>query len=243
MTPPRLHRALEASFDELSARVPATIGVAIAYPDEVRSLGHWSVGVAWSTIKVPLAIAALRNEPSRPDDLVVKAISQSDNVASESLWSQLGEPTDAARQVQAVLRECGDSTTIVESRRLRACYTAFGQTQWALRDQARFAANLASVPDAAVVINLMKRLVAEQQWGLAAKGIAAKGGWGPGVEHGYLVRQFGILPTELGMLGVAIAAEADSFQNGVSVLNTLTEWLFSHFGGPPNGTVAVLTQD
>ncbi|GAB3033884.1 serine hydrolase [Mycobacterium bourgelatii] len=231
MTAPRLHRALEASFDELSARVPATIGVAIAYPDEVRSLGPWSVGVAWSTIKVPLAIAALRNDPSRADDLAVKAISQSDNAASESLWSQLGDPTEAARQVQAVLREGGDSTTVVESRRLRAGYTPFGQTQWALRDQARFAANLAGVPDAAVVLDLMNRLVAEQQWGLAAKGVAAKGGWGPGVEDGYLVRQFGILPTELGVLGVAMAAEADTFQTGVGVLNTLTEWLFNHSDG------------
>lgn len=231
MTPPRLHRALEASFDELSARVPATIGVAIAYPDEVRSLGRWSVGVAWSTIKVPLAIAALRNDPSRADELAVKAISQSDNAASESLWSQLGDPVEAARQVQAVLREGGDSTTVVESRRLRAGYTPFGQTHWALRDQARFAANLAGVPDAAVVLDLMNRLVAEQQWGLSTKGVAAKGGWGPGVEDGYLVRQFGILPTELGELGVAIAAEADTFQTGVGVLNTLTEWLFNHCDG------------
>jgi len=54
MTPSRLQRALEASFDELSARVPATIGVAIASQGEVYSLGRWRLGVAWSTIKVPL---------------------------------------------------------------------------------------------------------------------------------------------------------------------------------------------
>ena len=40
----------------------------------------------------------------------------------------------------------------------------------------------------------MQRLTADQRWGLAAKGIAAKGGWGPGSGGDYLVRQFGIVP-------------------------------------------------
>jgi hypothetical protein len=54
--------ATEASFDEFAAALPATVGLAIAAPgnSEVYSLGRWSAGVAWSTIKVPLAIAALR---------------------------------------------------------------------------------------------------------------------------------------------------------------------------------------
>ncbi len=86
MTPPQL----EASFEELAATVPATTGIAIARPGitEVHSLGRWSGGVAWSTIKVPLAIAALRNDRARAHDLVVKAITESDNHASEQLWSQ-----------------------------------------------------------------------------------------------------------------------------------------------------------
>ena len=130
MTPPQL----EASFEELAAAVPATTGIAIARPGitEVYSLGRWSGGVAWSTIKVPLAIAALRNDRARANDLVVKAITESDNHASEQLWSELGEPADAARLVQAVVAEGGDTATVVESRRLRPGYTAFGQTQWPL---------------------------------------------------------------------------------------------------------------
>lgn len=225
MTPPSPHHALESSFAGLSALVPATIGVAIAYPDEVCSLGRWSTGVAWSTIKVPLAIAALRSDPVRAHDLVVKAITQSDNPASEHLWSQLGEPAQAALQVQAVIQECGDQTTVVESSRLRPGYTAFGQTQWTLVNQARFAAHLAADPDATAVVNVMSRLVAEHQWGLSAKGVAAKGGWGPGIGDDYLVRQFGILPTELGKLGVALAAQAENFKAGVDALELVTEWL------------------
>jgi hypothetical protein len=224
-----LELALEGSFEQLSAAVPANVGVAIARPDRTFSLGGWWSGVAWSTIKVPLAIAALRNDWLGARDLVVRAITESDNRASEELWSQLGEPMDAARRVQVVVAEGGDTATTVESRRLRRGFTAFGQTEWSLQRQARFAAELSSIPDAADVIDLMQRLVSGDQWGLAAKGIAAKGGWGPGVQGGYLVRQFGIVPTPSGQWGVALAADADDgeFETGVDVVNTMTDWLLS----------------
>lgn len=231
----RLTPQLEASFDELAATVPATIGMAIARPDvtEVYSLGRWSCGVAWSTIKVPLAIASLRRDPVRAHELVVKAITESDNHASEQLWSQLGEPADAARQVQAVVNECGDTATVVESQRIRLGFTAFGQTQWTLVDQARFATHLARMPDAAAVVGLMRRLVIDHRWGLAAKGVAAKGGWGPGVRGGYLVRQFGFVPTYSGHVGVALAAKAREFEAGIDVVDAMADWVFCHLPEPP----------
>ncbi len=209
----------------------ATIGVAVAAPGraEVFSLGKWSSGVAWSTIKVPLALAALRSDQPRAQELAVKAITKSDNRASERLWSLLGEPADAAARVQAVIRESGDAVTLVESRRLRPGFTAFGQTRWTLAGQARFAAQLPWIPGAAAVIDLMRHITTGQRWGLAAKGFAAKGGWGPGVADDYLVRQFGIVPTESGHAGVALAAEAHdgAFETGVDALNGVTDWLLS----------------
>jgi hypothetical protein len=233
MTSRPLELALEASFEQLSASVPANVGIAVARPDRTYSLGRWSSGVAWSTIKVPLAIAALRSDRSRAQDLVVKAITKSDNRAAEKLWSQLGDPADAARQVQVVVAECDDSATVVESRRLRRGFTAFGQTQWTLDRQARFAAQLPLIPDAPAVIGLMRQLAVDQRWGLAAKGIAAKAGWGPGVNGDYLVRQFGIMPTQSGQWGVALAAEAHDgeFETGVEVVNALSDWLVSRLPG------------
>lgn len=224
-----LELALEVSFDQLSAAVPADVGVAIARPDRTYSLGRWWSGVAWSTIKVPLAIAALRSDWLRAKDLAVQAITESDNRASEQLWSGLGDPMYAARQVQGIIAEGGDTATVVESRRLRRGYTAFGQTEWTLQRQARFAAELPSIPESADVIDLMRRLSTGNQWGLAAKGYAAKGGWGPGTHGEYLVRQFGIVPTPSGQWGVALAAEVHDgvFETGVDVLNTLAEWLIS----------------
>jgi hypothetical protein len=233
MTSRPLELALEASFEQLSATVPADVGIAVARPDRTYSLGRWSSGVAWSTIKVPLAIAALRNDRSRAQDLVVKAITESDNPASEQLWSQLGDPAHAARQVQAIVTECGDTATEVESRRLRRGFTAFGQTRWTLDRQARFAAQLPLIPDAAPVIDLMHQLTVAQRWGLAAKGIAAKAGWGPGVHDDHLVRQFGIVPTHSGQWGVALAAQVHDgvFETGVEVTNMLSDWLVSRLPG------------
>jgi beta-lactamase family protein len=212
--------ALQKSFNDLSSSLPATAGIAVAVAGgHPVSLGSWTSGVAWSTIKVPLAIAALAVDDA---DLVFKTITLSDNAAAEQLWSRLGD--SAAQLVQAVIREAGDPTTVVESRRLRAEYTPFGQTRWSLTDQARFAAGLARVPEASRVIELMSDLSAGHCWGLAAKGSAAKGGWGPGVADDYLVRQFAIISETI---GVALAVEVSDggYEAGVDAVNTLTDWL------------------
>jgi hypothetical protein len=192
-------------------------------------LGAWTTGVAWSTIKVPLAIAALRADAGSPD-LVTQAIAHSDNLAAEELWSQLGDPAAAATRVQAVIHQAGDQATVVESRRPRSGYTPFGQTQWSLAHQAQFAAGLPCVPDASPVVDLMRNLSTDHRWGLAAKGFAAKGGWGPGTAGEYLVRQFAIMPSEAGAVGIALAAEAQDgvFETGVDILDKLTDWLVDH---------------
>ncbi|ARG78177.1 hypothetical protein B1T51_11275 [Mycobacterium kansasii] len=224
---------LDQSFEKFAAAVPGVIGLAVAAPGrtETYTLGRWSTGVAWSTIKVPLAIAALRHDRSRAKDLAVKAITESDNVAAELLWLQLGDPPDAARRVQTVLREAGDADTVVEPRRLRPGVTAFGQTRWPLDRQAQFAAHLPGLADAVGVTDLMRQLCSDHRWGLADKSVAAKGGWGPGSDGDYLVRQFGFFPTESGYAGVALAARTAKFDSGVDVLNRMTDWLVNHFRG------------
>ncbi|WP_390888025.1 hypothetical protein [Candidatus Mycobacterium wuenschmannii] len=195
--------------------------MAIVFADGTTfSTRGWSSGVAWSTIKVPLAIAALRAGVSVPIDA---AITHSDNAVAEELWSALGD--DAALQVQAVIREAGDANTVVESRRLRPGYTPFGQTQWSLLDQARFAAGLGGVAGSARVLELMGALCEEHTWGLAARGFAAKGGWGPSRGEDYLVRQFGIVPHGSGVAGIALAAVLDrGYDIGVEMIDTMAKW-------------------
>ena len=214
---------MEAAFDRLAAATPATIGIAIVTETGLQSFGKWTSGVAWSTVKVPLAIAALRANPEAKS-LVIKAIVDSDNQASEALWSKLG--ATAAAQVQAVIAECGDTDTVVEAQRLRPGYTPFGQTRWPLTRQARFASHLPTLKTP--VAELMRNLTEEHRWGLAAKGYAAKGGWGPGTDGTYLVRQFGFTANESGHLGVALAAEARTFEAGVEAVDAITDWLDKH---------------
>ncbi len=215
------------SFHELSSQFSAEVGIAIAsVGSSPVSFGTWSSGVAWSTSKVPLVIAALRAGVGT-HELVALTIAQSDNDAAEQLWSQLGDPASAASQVQDVIREAGDAATVVESRRIREDYTPFGQTRWSLVDQARFAAGLTQVAGASPVVDLMRALTTDHRWGLAAKGFAAKGGWGPGLGDSYLVRQLGIVPTASGTVGVAIAAEVrdGEYEAGVDVVNRLADWV------------------
>lgn len=176
----------------------------------------------------PVGYAALLADREHAEPLVVKAITESDNPASERLWSLLGEPVDAARQVQGVIAAAGDTETTVESRRLRTGFTPFGQTQWSLRQQAVFAAGLGGLAEAATVVELMRNLVGEQRWGLAAKGVAAKGGWGPGRSGDYLVRQFGIVPAGSGHCGLALAAQAATFDAGRTAITGLAELVFDH---------------
>jgi hypothetical protein len=223
--------ALGTSFAALAATIPATVGVAVASTGGGRLFGSWADGPAWSTIKVPLSIAALRSSPDRAGPLVNMAIIQSDNTAAEQLWSMLGEPAAASHAVEAVLRDGKDTATVVQSQRVRDGYSAFGQTEWAVQAQAGFAARLPCLAGAGPVVDDMRTLGADQQWGLAgADGVAAKGGWGPGVDGAYLVRQLATVSSPAGTFGVALAAQSKggTYDAAVAAVNQLGDWVKQH---------------
>jgi hypothetical protein len=232
---------LQASFDQMAKTLPAgDVGIAVSGGAQPRSFGSWSTGTAWSTIKVPLAIAALRKDSHLDQSLIVRAIVDSDNDAAEQMWATLGTPAEAAKAVQAVLAQGGDTTTTVQSQRVRPQFTAFGQTDWPQEQQARFAFALPCLDaaSAAPVIAQMHHLDGEQQWGLAVlTSAAAKGGWGPQSDGGYLVRQLAVVTNESGTAGVALAAKpADGkFATGTAMLDTLGQWVFSHRAELPLG--------
>lgn len=78
------------------------------------------------------------------------------------------------------------------------------------------------------VLNLMGE-VSSDTWGLGSAGLPArwKGGWGPGVDGGYLVRQMGILYVGDKVAVVTLAAlPADGqFATGESMATALARWL------------------
>ncbi len=231
---------LAAEFGVLESAAGGPIGVALVPvgggPPIV--LGTWTSGVAWSTVKVPMAVAALRNGGDAVLADAAAAIERSDNAAADALWVSLGDSATAGAAVEAVLRQGGDSATTIGRERVRPEFSAFGQTEWSTQDQATFAAGLSCIPDAQPVVEMMNNVVPEQQWGLGQLSDAAfKGGWGPRVDGGYVVRQVGIVTTVAGRVGVAIAAQPDSglFSDGTAMLDAVGGWLESRSDRLPAG--------
>ncbi len=125
-SPPSGHSAL-AGFDSLAESLPGEVGVAMGPPGQPPAVvaGDLTTGSAWSTSKVPVAMAVLR-EAGGPSGLssteseeMRRALTESDNEAALALFAYLeslhGGPEGAAAAVDEILREAGDQTTQVSS--------------------------------------------------------------------------------------------------------------------------------
>jgi hypothetical protein len=232
---------LRSSFAQLEAALGGRLGVAlmpVGSSGTPMSFGDWANGPAWSTMKVPLAIAALRQGGSGTTSESVRvAITQSDNDAADAIWRGLGSPEAAAGKVDSVLREAGDPTQ-VQSRRSRPEYSAFGQTDWSLQNQTEFLASTACDYRSTPIFDLMGKIADDQQWGLGTiPGTRFKGGWGPLETGGYLVRQLGVIDTDRGQVAVAIAVQPNSgmFTDGIAQLSQIGRWLRDHSTELPAG--------
>jgi hypothetical protein len=229
-----------ASFGSLERALGGTSGLAasaVGLDRPVSELGTLHEGVAWSTIKVPIALAVEARSGGRPtaseQALLTRAITASDNAAAESLWSSLGPPNAAAAAVRSILAASGDASTSVETRVLRAGFTSFGQTHWSLAAQQHFIAGLPCLANSAPVLSLMQQVESDQRWGLGTLGTATqfKGGWGPDLNGRYLVRQMGIVRLANGRsLAVSIATipANGSFATGTANLGEIARWLIAH---------------
>lgn len=239
-TRPPVVRGLSSSFAEFEQTLNGSVGLAIAPIGgaQAQTFGGWEGDVAWSTIKVPLAIAYVR-ESGAVDDDVRAAIIESDNAASEHIWRELGESNTAAVKVVAVLRDGGDDETLVQDVQVRPPYTPFGQTIWTLQNQALFTANLPCIARGPEVMALMTEIGPDQRWGLSAiRGAAYKGGWGPDSDGRYLVRQFGVVSVPGGgQIAVAIAAvpRSGTFDDGVQIVDQVGEWIKDHIADLSGG--------
>lgn len=233
-----LTAADRASFAKLAASLPGRQGIAVSglgLGQQVYRAGDFTSGVAWSTSKVPVAMAAISAGTANSSDLRA-AITSSDNAAAERLFASLGSPSAAAAKATAQLRAAGDGRTTVQSQRLRSGYTAFGQTSWALTDQARFAAGMRCTGPGRKVAGLMRQTVSGQRWGIGTLGASAalKGGWGPGITagqaDGWLDRQLGIATIGGKPVAIAIATTGGSHESATPTLTRLAQWARSNVG-------------
>jgi len=253
--------------DALTAAVEALegqgyrVGMAAAAMGQEASFtaGDWTGGEAWSTIKVPLAIAASRaqitpvisNGKDRyPKDYgrcrdrldlataIDQAIVVSDNCAAWQLWEGLGgDGITAAAAVDAVLRDGGDQATKVvavgDGLRLTS-----GMTVWSLADQATFTAHLPHLDGAGPVMAAMARNGADQgntDMGLTIfPGAYTKAGWGDAPPGGPVSRQMGIIPVGNGLCS-AVAIGTDQAIEATETLTALARAIQANLQALPSG--------
>jgi hypothetical protein len=225
------------SFARLEKQLGGRIGVRVSgvgRAPKMERLGRLQGGVAWSSIKVPIALAVIRRGGARRNtELLRRAITASDNQAAEQLWSSLGPPSKAGRAVERALAAAGDSMTTVQTMRVRAGFTSFGQTRWPLTSQQRFIAGLPCLHASDQILRLMGNVIASQRWGLGSSNLPArfKGGWGPDPSGRYLVRQMGLLELPSGRsvaVSVAIVPADGRFDSGTRSLTRIARWLVEH---------------
>lgn len=224
--------ALEFAVDRVVAAYGGRAAVSIG--GEV-SAGDATGFASWSTMKVPVAIAALKAHPELTVE-AASAIQASDNGAADVLWR-----STTPEAVEAVLAE-GTSPVAVQRDVTRPGFSAFGQTQWSVAEQARFASHLQCVTGSAPVLELMGNITGGQAYGLGTiPGARFKGGWGPSISGAYEVRQFGLVPDGNGrMIPLAIAATpADgTYESGQAMLTQLTTELIPALDTAPGAVCA-----
>ncbi|WIM68998.1 hypothetical protein QP027_03140 [Corynebacterium breve] len=218
-----LQPQLQAIVDESVETYGGSAGLAVSDGRVDTVAGDDTAYPAWSTSKVPIAIAAVRQDPSLQQTAAL-AIQFSDNAAAETLWAAL--PPSAADRVISE----ADTPLVLNTEVTRPGFTAFGQTSWSTSSQAHFAANLGCVEGAEPILQLMGEITPEHRYGIGnLPGAKFKGGWGPNISGAYVVRQLGALQAPNGRIAVAMtAAPGDgSYQSAQDMMNLMAERLNS----------------
>lgn len=250
--------AATGGFDQMAASLNGEVGAVIGSPgsSKAASFGSLQSGSAWSTSKVPIALRVLADEggPSGLSSVQAEqmrsALTLSDNDAAEALFGDLershGGLGGASAAVGEVLREGGDESTQISTQG-RGEFSTYGQTEWSLANQQRFMSSLAAGcvvdPESSDYVLALMGEVSSDTWGLGSAGLPArwKGGWGPGLDGGYLVRQMGILyvgDEEEAVVTLAALPADGQFATGESMATAVAQWLAKQapkYAGPAHG--------
>ncbi|MBO3140391.1 hypothetical protein [Dermatophilus congolensis] len=227
----------------------------VGHPEQVQQLGTTDTIDAWSTIKVPLALAAIQQRggdlPKAVANDIEMSVRISDNDAARRLWEGLENFGMKAELVNEVLGDTGDKRTRA-ARNSAGVRVPFGLTAWRVNDAAKFAATLPCVPYGAQIMRDMRFIDHTQSWGIGAVArgtnkrglnvddVAFKGGWGPSTS-GYLMRQVGVLILPGGGgVGVALLVQphGGNHDAGAKILSQAASWLRDSLGATDAGKCA-----
>jgi len=239
---------LNGFLNSLGGRAGAVVGpVGVAGPRMTG--GNLTSGSAWSTIKVPIAQRVIA-DAGGPSELTAEqstqiqaALTLSDNEAAAALFDGLskthGGVTQGSEAVGEMLGEAGDSTTIISTEG-RDGFSSYGQTDWSLFEQNKYMSALAGgcladQPTTDYLLDQMSKVTSDT-WGLGSVGLPAewKGGWGPGTDGKYLVRQMGVVELEDGerlVITLAATAPDGSFESGQAMATQIAGWVVENLAG------------
>ncbi|QYH20066.1 hypothetical protein JKI95_03350 [Corynebacterium aquatimens] len=214
----------QAELDQLVRAVEARHGgrasISVAGVEGHLTAGDNRPVGAYSTMKVPSAIAALRKDPGTYPDARA-AVTRSDNDAAHRLNNVV-----SGRDLADVIAQAGSRTTNSAGWRM--------DTLWTTADQAQFASGVRCVPGHEPVLAMMGEIVPDQRWGLGRiPGARFKGGWADSPD-GFVARQFGLIPGPHGDVAVAITAvNRGGYQASVATLNELADGIARQSGDLP----------
>ena len=216
-------RALRDDIDAIEEETGTELGISL-YNGHINGYtGTVATLPSWSTIKVPIALAAQEHcdvSDEALHTLIKAAIEWSDNDSASTLLDCVG-----TEHVEEEVAEAGASIN---------ANAAFGRSEWPLASAARYGWYLSTRDEDNEVIVAMYNVVDEQQWGLGAFDNAAfKGGWsGDRRDGSWHSRQFGFVPVDDTALGVAIAARSPdgSDTDTIEALDQLTAALAKQLG-------------
>ena len=228
----------DVDANRILAGLPGEAGLVVGAPGGGSpdfSGGSFTTGDAWSTIKVPIAERVLDDfgGPARISSTqkanITSAITLSDAAAAlfADLEAKHGGLEGASDAVGEMLRQAGDDETVISTQG-RDSFSTYGQTDWSLANQFKYMAALAggcisNSANRSYLLGQMASVSGSDTYGLGSAGFPAKwkGGWGPGTDGKYLVRQMGVMEVDGKQVVVAMAAIPDdgSFESGMSMLN------------------------
>lgn len=213
---------LSDTVKDIEARTNTQVGVSLYDGSEHTSAGILAVLPAWSTIKVPIALAA-DEHCEYADEVIAEltdaAIEWSDNDSASALWTCLGPDAEASRLVGEEIGKAGVSVQVEPY---------FGTTDWPVTDQAQYAHYLASLPEDNVVIKDMRLIDAEHRYGLGQiAGVPFKGGWSDAPDGSWHSRQMGFTTVGGTTYGIAIAARSadGSEEDATEALNAVAAFI------------------
>lgn len=241
-----------SDINSMLSGLPGEAGLVVGAPggDGTRlgSSGDLSSISAWSTSKIPIAERILA-DAGGPNGIsatqrsnINAAITLSDNDAAAALFSDLeashGGLQGASDAVGEMLRQAGDDQTVISTQG-RDTFTSYGQTDWSLEEQNKYMAALAGgcISDSASRNYLFDEMsqVTSDTWGFGSAGVPAKwkGGWGPGTDGKYLVRQMGTMEIggEEAVVTLAAIPDDGSFESGQAMATSIASWAATNLAG------------